>query len=236
MLFLTSKHFTVSAWQLWYVYNVELWLDCGISYNKLPWKLRKSSEKNYQRAAEILDGWISQVLLYPMSKAELKSIQGRMHLISDLKCHDFQWYLDTVLPDIFIPWANATMQGQIENFSSRMCLLADRKGQTDNAHCSKHDRRTYFYYTNDRRVFSSSGHCLLPRADDGPVKMSKCSPTATPDQQWDFVVDIDQKINTDFAKIFTSMVVRFDREWWHRVVVLVVIIHKPLVIQSLVEE
>ena len=129
-----------------------------------------------------------------MSEAELKSIQDRKRFISDLKCHNFQWYLDTVLPDIFIPWANATMQGQIENFSSGMCLLADRKGQIDNAPCSKHDQRTYFYYTNDRRVFSSSGHCLLPRADDGPVKMSKCSPTATPDQQWDFVVDIDQKI------------------------------------------
>ena len=166
----------------------------------LPYYIPEPCEKNYQRAAEIWMGeyrkfyYASIHARYPMSEAELKSIQDRKRFISDLKCHNFQWYLDTVLPDIFIPWANATMQGQIENFSSGMCLLADRKGQIDNAPCSKHDRRTYFYYTNDKRVFSSSGHCLLPRADDGPVKMSECSTTATPDQQWDFVVDIDQRI------------------------------------------
>ena len=200
-----------TSWRYWMCGGGAFVVQCSrmghIFRMASPYAIPDSFEKNYQRAAEV---WMGEYLpfyyasihnRYQFSAEEQQSLEERKHFIAGLNCQSFQWYLDTLLPDMFIPWRNATMQGQIENLASGECLLVKDDGRIGNGYCSKQDRRMYFYYTQDRRLFHNSTHCILPRADVGPLRVAQCTSVAKPEQQWNLVTEITQEVRDAVAKM-----------------------------------
>ena len=201
-----------TSWRYWMCGGGAFVIQCsrvGHVFRKkgLPYSIPDSFEKNYQRAAEV---WMGEYLpfyyaaihnRYQFSAEEQQRLEERKKFIAGLNCHSFQWYLDTLLPDMFIPWRNASMQGQIENLVSGECLLVKDDGRIENGYCSKQDRRMYFYYTEDRRLFHNSTHCILPRADDGPLHVAPCTSVAIPEQQWNLAMDLKQEVRDKVAKM-----------------------------------
>ena len=200
-----------TAWRYWMCGGGAYVIQCSrmghIFRRGLPYAVPDSYEKNYQRAAEL---WMGEYLpfyyasihnRYPRLVGEQQSLDERKQFIAGLNCHSFQWYLDTVLPDMFLPWRNATMQGTIENLSSGECLLVNNDGSIGNGPCSKQDRRMYFFYTEDRRLFHNNTHCILPRTNDGPVHVARCTSRAVPEQQWNLATDIKKDVRDVVAKM-----------------------------------
>ena len=200
-----------TSWRYWMCGGGAFVSQCskvGHIFRKgLPYAVPDSFEKNYQRAAEV---WMGDYLpfyyaaihnRYQFSAEEQQNLEKRKRFIAGLNCHSFQWYLDTLLPDMFIPWRNASMQGQIENLASGECLLVKDDGRIENGHCPKQDRRMYFYYTEDHRLFHNSTHCILPRADDGPIHVAPCTSVAIPEQQWNLATDIKQEVRDIVSKM-----------------------------------
>ena len=163
---------------------------------RLPFKITTSPEKNYQRVAEL---WMGDYLpfyyaavhnRYQLSEAEKKDLEDRKQLMASLHCRDFRWYFDNVLRDMFNPWRNATLQGQLENAELGSCLSVGPEGLIETTHCNQFNRRMYFRYTYDKRIFHNSSHCLMPRNDDGPLRMASCTSTATEQEQWNMTQDV----------------------------------------------
>ncbi|THD23572.1 Polypeptide N-acetylgalactosaminyltransferase [Fasciola hepatica] len=60
------------------------------------------------------------------------NVSDRKAIREKLKCHDFQWYLDNVYPELFLP-SRALASGDIESYSDSVCLDAptDAKDQSN---------------------------------------------------------------------------------------------------------
>lgn len=48
-------------------------------------------------------------------KGDFGDISARRKLRADLKCKSFQWYLDNIFPELFIP-GDAVAQGEVKFF------------------------------------------------------------------------------------------------------------------------
>ncbi|XP_032597060.1 putative polypeptide N-acetylgalactosaminyltransferase 9 isoform X1 [Drosophila grimshawi] len=82
-------------------------------------------KKNSVRLAEV---WMDDYSKYyyqriGMDKGDFGDVSDRKKLREDLQCKSFQWYLDTIYPELFIP-GNAVANGEIRNlgYGGRTCL------------------------------------------------------------------------------------------------------------------
>lgn len=62
--------------------------------------------------------------------ADVGDISDRIELRKRLKCHDFKWYLDNVIPEKFVPDENVKAYGLvgdfgIKNFADMLYLFVD---------------------------------------------------------------------------------------------------------------
>ena len=188
------------VWRYWLCADGVKVIPCSriahLSRGSLPYKVPESPRKNFQRVAELWMGdylsfyYASSHTRYQLSEAEKKDLEGRKQFLATLNCRDFRWYFDNILRDMFTPWRNATLQGQLENVEWRKCVSVDHQGLIETTDCTQWNRRIYFYYTYDKRIFHNNSHCLIPRNDDGPLHVAACTSTATDQQQWNMVQDV----------------------------------------------
>ena len=190
---------TEIVWRYWMCGGEVKALPCsrlGHLLRLISYYIPEPPEKNLQRIAELWMGdylpfyYASIHMRYQLSETEKKSLDKRKQFLASIQCHDLRWFLENVLPDMFIPWRNATFQGQIKSAKSGKCLSVDHQGFTESIRCDQWNHRTYFYYTYDKRIFLNSSHCLIPRNDDGILYIAACTSTATEIQQWDMVLDV----------------------------------------------
>ena len=167
----------------------------------LPYGIKEGVvEMNYQRAVDV---WLDDYKQYYYAAVQkrfvytdeqLKSLQERKELRQRLQCHSFQWYMDNVVPDMFVPWRNATLQGIFWNLAAETCLVVRKDGKLGLGSCSKFDRNTYFYWLKDKRLYYNYTHCVTPQAEDGPLKVTRCPERVTADYQWNFITNIDNAV------------------------------------------
>lgn len=58
---------------------------------------------------------------FTLDQSERQSVRERVKQRQDLKCHNFEWYLYNVIPEMNIPPMNARFFGEIMNLHSRAC-------------------------------------------------------------------------------------------------------------------
>ena len=99
---------------------------------KAPYKYEKDPSVtigiNLNRVADV---WMDQYAELYYDRANSRqygtggSIEERVKLRKDMKCRSFQWYLETVFPDQFVPLAaNILAQGVLYNPITNRCLMA----------------------------------------------------------------------------------------------------------------
>ena len=104
-------------------------LDCSCSFwmilcavMALPFGKIFCSYGNFDR-----NWWLDDFVFprYGYTPAEQASLESRRELRRRLKCRSFRWFLETVMPEMFVPWENATFQGQMVALVGRNCLTVD---------------------------------------------------------------------------------------------------------------
>lgn len=102
-----------------------------------PYKWRKgvgnTLQRNLLRLAEV---WLDDYKQYYYErignmKLDFGDVTSRRKLRSDLQCESFQWYLDTVFPELFIP-GDAVASGEIRNSASQHCIDSPAKEENLN--------------------------------------------------------------------------------------------------------
>ncbi|XP_023163949.2 putative polypeptide N-acetylgalactosaminyltransferase 9 isoform X2 [Drosophila hydei] len=89
-------------------------------------------KKNSVRLAEV---WMDDYAKYyyqriGMDKGDFGDISERQKLREDLQCKSFQWYLDNIYPELFIP-GDAVANGEIRSINTNMCIDAPKTGDEE---------------------------------------------------------------------------------------------------------
>ena len=105
--------------------------------------------------------------LNPSSKNEdnLGDLSTRKALISDLQCHDFNWFLDHVYPDSVFPH-NSIYVGQIQHEESEECIdaVGAKAEQVGMKTCHGLGGFQTFILTQNSEIRTST-NCLTPKND-----------------------------------------------------------------------
>ncbi|KAM9305794.1 polypeptide N-acetylgalactosaminyltransferase 3-like [Gastrophryne carolinensis] len=126
-------------------------------------------------------------------------ISKRLQLRQNLQCKSFDWYLNNVYPEMYVPDLNPLIFGDIINLGKQRCL--DVGG--DNAHgakapifytCHGLGGNQYFEYTSHHEIRHNIEHELCLRADTGILKLKKCSyrskgTPVPPEEKWELRQD-----------------------------------------------
>ena len=173
----------------------------------LPYDIPNNAiQKNYQRAVDVwLDDYrpfyyAALKRKYDLTAEERASLQQRRELRKQLRCESFQWYLDNVVPGLFIPWRNSTLQGILWNMNSGTCLQVQRDGNLHFTACSKQEKSLHFYWGPNRFLYHNSSHCVEPRVDDGVLSVRPCPKSPTQDYEWHFITDIKDSVRASTVR------------------------------------
>ncbi|CRK88374.1 CLUMA_CG002151, isoform A [Clunio marinus] len=95
-----------------------------------PYKWRTGVNVLRRNSIRLAEVWMDDYAKYyyqriGSDKGDFGDISARLQLRKDLKCKSFQWYLDNIFPELFIP-GDAVAQGEVRNFArgNRTCLDA----------------------------------------------------------------------------------------------------------------
>ena len=170
--------------------------------SKSPYKFKKDPAAtiahNLNRAAAVwMDDYADIYLNFTNNtQYEVGDVSERMTLRESLKCHSFQWYIDNVIPDVFVPLPqNYHIAGHVRNPSTNTCLVKHcRYGETRYLksigtilqECDSTDpeayEQTYWFHTKKpyegqlRSEEPSGARCLLPAQNEpgSSVMMVHC--------------------------------------------------------------
>jgi polypeptide N-acetylgalactosaminyltransferase len=152
----------------------------------------KIVQRNQMRLAELwMDDWkkffLASTYNWPtkhtfLSDAEKRSLAKRKALKQNLQCKGFQWYLETIIPEVPTPPMDADYYGEVFNLRSELCFYLARDGYVGlTSFCFFHrlipqnifyiDRRQRLKY-RDRCVVVDRPTWLL-RVTDCPAKQTE---------------------------------------------------------------
>uniref|UniRef100_A0AAR5Q0S1 Polypeptide N-acetylgalactosaminyltransferase n=1 Tax=Dendroctonus ponderosae TaxID=77166 RepID=A0AAR5Q0S1_DENPD len=91
-----------------------------------PYKWRKGVNVLRRNSVRLAEVWLDDYAKYYYQrigndKGDFGDISGRVSLRENLGCKNFQWYLDNIYPELFIP-GDAVANGEIANPDSGSCL------------------------------------------------------------------------------------------------------------------
>lgn len=101
-------------------------------------KVADPLKRNLLRLAEV---WLDDYKRFYHARIGFKltdfgDVSDRKLIRDRLKCKSFQWFLDTIYPELFIP-SKAVASGDIENFESPHCIDAPTPGGDSGTHIVK---------------------------------------------------------------------------------------------------
>eukprot|EP00040_Diaphanoeca_grandis_P031620 m.189549 g.189549 ORF g.189549 m.189549 type:complete len:665 (-) comp32377_c2_seq2:273-2267(-) len=150
--------------------------------------------KNSARLAEV---WMDDYKKYfyqsrvQSKMPDLGDLTSRKDLRKKLKCKSFQWYLDTLVPDMFIPdEKHIKFMGAVRNGDKQQCLdkMGERAGGKAGVYfCHSQGGNQAWMYTTKSEVRSNDDLCLDAWGDKLPadVHLQKCHGGGG-NQQWNF--------------------------------------------------
>ncbi len=155
---------------------------------------------NTARFAEV---WLDEYrdfyyYLNPAAKnVELGDLDSRRKILKDLRCHSFQWFLDTVYRDSSFP-SHARYVGQLAHQTSGDCLdaLTSKGGATGMKQCHGLGGLQTFVFKETGEVMTNA-NCMVPKKK----KKSK--------------YDDDNPANDNVKVIETEMCDFSSRQKWH---------------------
>ena len=162
-------------------------------------------QRNLQRVAEV---WMDEYKWYfyaATSKAKFtqedhKSLYERHKLRNRLKCHNFTWYLNNVIPEVSVPTPDSVYFGQIKNVATWWCLtVVDNKLVMKG--CARHLPDQDFHM-NMRGQLVHNGSCVVHDVTRNVMKLEQCN-DADLHQLWFFDTNRPDTVrldNTDWKK------------------------------------
>lgn len=101
-----------------------------------------------------MDGYINTVLKYNPQFRDIDTgdVSSRRELRTRLGCKSFQWYLDTVYPELYIPSFTPVARGELRNLQTGTCMDRGKSGITQVYPCHGHIGSQYFQLTEDNRL------------------------------------------------------------------------------------
>jgi len=120
---------------------------------------------------------------------ELGNLTERKELRKKLKCKSFQWYLDTLLPDMFIPdEKHIRFMGAVLNGDNQQCLdkMGERAGGKAGVYfCHGQGGNQAWMYTTSDEIRTSDDLCLDAVANNADVLLQRCHGQGG-NQEWKF--------------------------------------------------
>ncbi|XP_048489384.1 polypeptide N-acetylgalactosaminyltransferase 1 [Plutella xylostella] len=153
-----------------------------------PYGLPAAADTHGVNSARMAEVWMDDYkeLLY-LYRYDLRNnpvigdVTHRKVLREKLQCKSFQWYLDTVYPDKFVPVRNVIAFGRLRNPISNHCV--DTMGRDAGAaaglyHCHGAVQHPQAWSLTERGELRNEQHCLLPllssKSKRPPVVMARC--------------------------------------------------------------
>ena len=138
--------------------------------------------------------------IFYMHRPDLQSIDigdlnSRIRLRRDLKCKSFQWYLDEVIPEKFIPTDHAQAYGRVTNVAHGKPLCLDYMQHNEDlaydlglypCHAEL-SMSQFFVFSKDGRLRREESCAQVdpdPNSPENPVQMVPCPLEPTPEQKW----------------------------------------------------
>lgn len=141
-----------SGFDIWGGENLELsfktWM-CGgtleivpcshvghIFRKRSPYKWRSGVNVLRRNSIRLAEVWLDEHKKYYYDRighdlGDFGDVSSRTKLRNDLQCRSFQWYLDTIYPELFIP-GEAVASGEIRNPAGHQCI--DSPAKSENLH------------------------------------------------------------------------------------------------------
>ncbi|XP_030846405.1 polypeptide N-acetylgalactosaminyltransferase 13 [Strongylocentrotus purpuratus] len=109
---------------------------------------------------------------------EYGDVSDRIKLREELKCHDFQWYLDNVYPALKVPDTKVRARGDVRNAATSMCLDSMGKGVLGMFPCHGEGNNQAFTLTWDDQL-KHKNKCLPKIKTPGQLRMLGCNMAST---------------------------------------------------------
>eukprot|EP00042_Codosiga_hollandica_P035766 m.267804 g.267804 ORF g.267804 m.267804 type:complete len:689 (-) comp54719_c0_seq5:99-2165(-) len=136
------------------------------------------------------------------SRSDIGSLSSRLEVRRRLACKSFQWYLNTMLPSLFIPdMKHVISSGLLRNRVNRCLDKGNALSGTRVSAYSCHSKgpTQLWYYTNLREIRSVDGLCLdLSEAAPAPVLLLHCHQLGG-NQEWMYNSQTHQYIHSRFS-------------------------------------
>ena len=134
--------------------------------------------RNQKRLADVwLDEYKEIVYLRHPELVGLDSgdISGQVALRKRLQCHPFKWFLENVVPDLYVPSVKIQAGGGLKTFNGR-CVDTMQKdsGIAQLYHMCHFKNSQNFHLTDENEVRGSVEICLQSDQQHSRVVMSKC--------------------------------------------------------------
>lgn len=150
--------------------------------------------------ARVVEVWMDEYKeLFYMHRGDLKTVDigdttSRKKLRKQLKCKNFKWYLDNILPDKFIMTEHSNGYGRVINeaFGKQLCLdnLQHNEDQPYNLGqypCHAQMAMSQVFALSKRGQLRREESCAEVQDNisaEGPVKMVGCQLDPSEDQKW----------------------------------------------------
>ncbi|CAH1789566.1 unnamed protein product [Owenia fusiformis] len=166
-------------------------------------------QKNLQRAAEVWMGeyrphFYAAIGKYvPLSKEENKTLQQRIQLKQTLKCKDFKWYLNKVIPEMIIPANQSIYFGQLKNFGTGACMtFVPDKDKMQMQDCQVYANQLFSLTKTGNLILNEKCLTVYQRPNDTTpyVKVTQCITTTQgipKNQTWVFNTTVPNTMPID---------------------------------------
>ncbi|KAL5006994.1 hypothetical protein ScPMuIL_015800 [Solemya velum] len=154
-----------------------------------PYKIKPYDyfKRNNVRLAEV---WLDEYKNYYYNSInfhlpEFGDVTSRKKLRENLHCKSFDWYLNNIFPELFVPNRDGIAYGQIESRAVPLCIHANTGATPTRAQmCVKYDKSQYWilsYYGQMR----NGNNCLRYSLESRALTLIACL-TENVNQHWEY--------------------------------------------------
>jgi len=134
---------------------------------------------NQKRLADV---WLDEYkeIVYQMSpglsRTDGGDVSDRIALREKLQCHNFKWFLDNVVPDMYVPSLHHKARGYLSIPSEKLCLSSNEntRGEPFLNDCSAQSTPQTFLHTDQNEIRYKFDVCV-EYMREGNLKLNKCN-------------------------------------------------------------